>query len=86
MAEANAVLERQAARPDATSTMLTSGLLKRGGKASPEVVTRTRAKRDSLKVAEMRARTPAKAKPQEPNATEQKLRGEASTLYGCRVL
>ena len=62
VAEANAVLERQAARPDATSAMLTSVLLKRGGTASPEVVARTRAKRDSLKAAEMRARKPAKAK------------------------
>ena len=73
MAEANSVLERQAARPDATSSMLTSVLLKRGSIASPEVVARTRAKRDSLKAAEMRARKPTKAKPEEPkNATEQK--------------
>ena len=72
VAEADAVLERQSARSDATSSMLTSVLLKRGSIASPEVVTRTRAKRDSLKVAEMRARKPAKAKPEEPNTTEQK--------------
>ena len=72
MAEANAVLNRQSARPDATSSMLTSVLLKRGGKASPEVVARTRAKRDSLKAAEMWARKHAKAKVEEPNATEQK--------------
>ena len=71
IAEANAVLERQSARPDATSAMLTSVLLKRGGTASPEVVARTRAKRNSLKGAEMRARKPAKAKPEEPNAAEQ---------------
>ena len=71
IAEADAVLERQSARPDATSTMLTSVLLKRGGTASPEVVARTRAKRNSLKGAEMRARKPAKAKPEEPNAAEQ---------------
>ena len=61
VAEADAVLERQSARPDATSAMLTSVLLKRGGTASPGVVARTRAKRDSLKAAEMRARKPAKA-------------------------
>ena len=61
-AEADAVLERQSARPDATSDMLTSVLLKRGGTASPEVVARTRAKRDSLKAAQMRARKPAKIK------------------------
>jgi len=69
--EANAVLERQAARPDATAAILTSVLLKRGGTASPEVVARARAKRDSLKAAEMRARKPAaKATPEEPNAAE----------------
>ena len=51
VAEANAVLERQAARPDATAAILTSVLLKWGGTASPEVVARTRAKRDSLKAA-----------------------------------
>ena len=62
MAEANAVLERQSSRPDATSTMLTSVLLKRGDTASPEVVARTRTKRDSLKAAEMRTRKPAKIK------------------------
>jgi hypothetical protein len=62
VSEANAVLERQSARPDATSAMLTSVLLKRGGTASPEVVARTRAKRDLLKAAEMRARKPAKTK------------------------
>jgi hypothetical protein len=62
IAEANAVLERQSSRPDATSAMLTSVLLKRGGTASPEVVARTRAKRDLLKAAEMRARKPTKTK------------------------
>ena len=70
MAEADAVLERQSARPDVTSAMLTSVLLKRGGTASPEVVARARAKRDSLKVAEMRARKSAKAKPEESTAAE----------------
>ena len=66
IAEASAVLERQAARPDATAAILTSVLLKRGGTASQEVVARTRAKRDSLKAAEMRARKPAvKARPGE---------------------
>ena len=71
VAEANAVLERQSARPDATSAMLTSVLLKRGGTASPEVIARTRAKRNSLKAAEMRARRKsAKAKPEEPNAAD----------------
>ena len=66
MKEANAVLERQSARPDATSSMLTSVLLKRGGAASPEIVTRTRVKRDSLKAIERDARKPAKAKPEDP--------------------
>ena len=70
VAEADAVLERQSARPDATSAMLTSVLLKRGSVASPEVVARTRAKRDSLKTAEMRARKPAKAKAEEPNTAK----------------
>ena len=70
IAEANAVLERQSARADATSAMLTSVLLKRGGTASPEVVARARAKRDLLKTTEMRARKPAKAKREEPNAAE----------------
>ena len=67
VAEANAVLERQSARPDATSAMLTSVLLKRGGTASPEVVARTRAKRDSLKAIERDARKPAKAKLEDHN-------------------
>ena len=70
VAEANAILERQSARPDATAAILTSVLLKRGGTASPEVVARTRAKRDSLKAAEMRARKSAKAKPEERTAAE----------------
>ena len=70
VAEANAVLERQAARPDATAAILTSVLLKRGGTASPEVVARTRAKRDSLKAAEMRARKAAKERPEESTAAE----------------
>ena len=70
MAEADAVLERQSARPDATSAMLTSVLLKRGGTASPEVVARARAKRDLLKAAEIRARKPSKTKPEDPNAAD----------------
>ena len=71
IAEANAVLDRQSARPDATSAMLTSVLLKRGGTASPEVVARTRVKRDSLKAIERDARKPdAKAKREEPDAAE----------------
>ena len=70
IAEANAVLERQSARPDVTSAMLTSVLRKREGMASPEVIASTRAKRDSLKAAEMRARKSAKAKPEESNAAE----------------
>ena len=69
--EANAVLERQSARPDATSAMLTSVLLKRGGTASPEVVARTRAKRDSLKAIERDARKPAKAKLEDHNVAIQ---------------
>jgi hypothetical protein len=78
IAEASAVLERQAARPDATAAILTSVLLKRGGTASQEVVARTRAKRDSLKAAEMRARKPVKAMPKERNAAE-RLRTDGET-------
>ena len=85
MAEADAVLERQSARPDATSAMLTSVLLKRGGTASPEVVARAQAKRDSLKAAEMRARRKsAKAKPEEHNAAERK-RIEGELIYARLV-
>ena len=50
--------------------MLTSVLLKRGGTASPEVVARTRAKRDSLKAIERDARKPPKATPEETNAAD----------------
>ena len=51
--------------------MLTSVLLKRGGTASPEVVARTRAKRDSLKAIERDARKPAKAKLEDHNVAIQ---------------
>ena len=51
--------------------MLTSVLTKRGGTASPEVVARTRARRDSLKAIERGARKPAKAKREEPNSAGQ---------------
>ena len=78
IAEANAVLERQSARPDATSEILTSVLLKRGGIASPEVVERARAKRDSLKAAEMRARKSAKAKPEELSTAAERMRVDGS--------
>jgi hypothetical protein len=78
--EANAVLERQSARPDATAAILTSVLLKRGGTASPEVVARARAKRDSLKAAEMRARKPAKARPEEPSTATEQTRLEGDWL------
>ena len=63
MAEANAVLERQSARPDATSAMLTSVLAKRESVASPEVVAHVRARRDSLRAAERMARKPVSARP-----------------------
>ena len=53
------MLERQAARPDATSAMLTSVLYKRESTASPEVIARVRVKRDSLKVAESQKRAQA---------------------------
>ena len=66
VAEADAVLERQSSRADATSAMLTSVLLKRGGTASPEVVARARAKRDLLKAIERDARKPPRAKSEEP--------------------
>ena len=62
--EANGVLERQVARSDATSAMLTSVLAKRGSAASPEVVARVRVRRDSLKAAERKARGPFKARPE----------------------
>ena len=58
MEEANAVLERQSARPDATSAILTSVLAKRESTASPEVIARVRSRRDSLKADERRARKP----------------------------
>ena len=61
--EANNVLERQVARLDATSAMLTSVLAKRESAASPEVVARVRVRRDSLKAAERRAQGPFKARP-----------------------
>ena len=88
IAEANAVLERQAARPDATAAILTSVILKRGSTASPEVVARARAKRDSLKAAEMRARKPVKAMPEERNAAERLLTdGKTSArLMGAALL
>jgi hypothetical protein len=85
VAEADAVLERQSARPDATSAMLTSVLLKRGGTASPEVIERTRAKRDSLKAAEMRARKPAKAKPEEHSTAAKQTRIEGELTYARMV-
>ena len=69
MVDADEVLERQSSRPDATSAMLTSVLAKRGSAASPKVVARARARRDSLRVAERRARNPNKAKP-EANVAE----------------
>ena len=64
--EADAVLQRQAARPDATSAMLTSVLSKRESTASPEVVARVRAKRDLLKTSERMVRKPPKARPERP--------------------
>ena len=85
MAEANAILERQSARPDATAAILTSVLLKRGGIASPEVVARTRAKRDSLKAAEMRARKPPKTKPEEHDAAERVGKGIDGGLDNARL-
>jgi hypothetical protein len=92
VSEANAVLERQSARPDATSAMLTSVLLKRAGTASPEVVTRTRAKRDLLKVTEMRTRKPAKTKArpeQDPGdlllTAAHHIQQHARAWLGCRT-
>ena len=64
--EADAVLQRQAARPDATSAMLTSVLSKPESTASPEVVARVRAKRDLLKTSERMVRKPPKARPERP--------------------
>ena len=66
VAEANAVLERQMARPDATSAMLTRVLAKRGDAASADVLARTRARRDALKAAERAARRPTKEGPAPP--------------------
>ena len=64
--EANAVLERQMARPDATSAWLTRVLAKRGGTASPDVLARARARRDALKTEERQARKDAKEGPAPP--------------------
>ena len=63
MEEANAVLERQAARPGATSAMLTSVLAKRESAASPKVVAHVRTRRDSLRAAERMARKPVSVRP-----------------------
>ena len=63
IAEADAVLERQSARPDATSAMLTSVLAKRKSAASTEVVAHVRARRDSLRDAERMARKPVSVRP-----------------------
>ena len=68
VAEADAVLERQMARPDATSTMLTSVIAKRGDVASPDVVARARARRDALKAARRSAKE-GPAPPERASAT-----------------
>jgi len=60
VAEANAVLETQMARSDATSAWLTRVLAKRGSTASADVLARARDRRDALKATERAARRPAK--------------------------
>ena len=81
MEEANAVLERQAARPDATSAVLTSVLLRRGGTASPEVVARARAKRDSLKAVEREARKPDKTKARPERNPAERIRRDGDLTH-----
>jgi len=66
VAEADAVLERQMARPDATSAMLTNVIAKREDTASADVVARARARRDVLKTKERAARRPTKEGPASP--------------------
>jgi hypothetical protein len=83
VAEADAVLERQSARPDATSAMLTRVLAKREGAASADVVARARTQRDSLRVAERAARRPAKARP-ERGAVERMRREGAGPVTDAR--
>ena len=60
------MLERQMARPDATSAMLTRVLAKRGDAASADVLARARARRDALKTEERQARKDAKEGPAPP--------------------
>ena len=86
MTEANAVLERQSARVDATSAMLTSVLAKREGVASPVVVARVRVKRDWLKAAERMARKAAKAKPERNLAERVRRDGDLSNSRGAAAL
>ena len=66
VAEANAVLEKQMARPDATSAWLTRVIAKRGSTASPDVLARARARRDALRAEERAARRPTKEGPAPP--------------------
>ena len=80
VAEANAVLERQSARADATSAMLTSVLAKRGGTASPDVVARARTQRDALKAAERAARRPAKRTARPERGAAERARREGAEL------
>ena len=80
MAEADAVLERQAARPDATSAMLTRVLAKREGAASPDVVARARTQRDALKAAERAARRPAKRTARPERGAAERARREGAEL------
>ena len=81
VAEADAVLERQAARPDATSAMLTRVLAKRECTASPDVVARARTQRDALKAAERAAHRPAKrtARPERGAAERARREGAEPT-------
>ena len=85
--EANAVLERQMARPDATSAMLTSVMAKRGGAASPDVLARARARRDALKAAERQARRPAKegTAPPERGSAAARARREGAEVVAQRA-
>ena len=75
------MLELQSARPDATSAMLTSVLLRRGGTASPEVVARARAKRDSLKAVERQARKPDKIKARPERNPAERIRPDGDLTH-----
>ena len=87
VAEADAVLERQMARPDATSAMLTSVIAKRAAAATPDVVARARARRDALKIEERAVRRrPTKGTPASPeHASVERARREGAEAAAQRA-